>query len=349
MFCIKCGKEIPNDSVFCEFCGERQPKLDKEQQQIAPEEKAEKPIPEAPAAESGQAMPAVTQPEGKKKSKKKIAIIVAICAVVVIGVFAVIELSKPTVDVMESVNIPSYAFTGYNGYAKLNTYSISSGLTSSTLPDGIENNTENRTNWTSLVYYLHYTADKTLSLKNGDTITVTSSTTNEQQIKKLASQLGIRVKNLGGTKDIKISTIKERYSSASEVAGQTAMLKKIRESAQPLVKSYIARKVPCTVSSISLSDTYFLKSSTKVTSYTSTPNDVLAVFYKVKVKYNGSTLKGNGVVYVQDFNTQVTSANVMGKAKYSYFIGGSMSTFAGAKKEMQRQSSSRGYTWSKVK
>ncbi len=68
MYCMQCGKELPEGSKFCLFCGASLPQGTAGQQpprQAQPEWQQPQPAPTAPSAPAGQG----TAPAGEKKSK----------------------------------------------------------------------------------------------------------------------------------------------------------------------------------------------------------------------------------------------------------------------------------------
>ena len=86
MYCYKCGKEIPDSSTFCSFCGTTQQNAP----QAAPKPQSacyEAPASARPAA--AQPAPAAQAPKKKKKGKKTVGIVLMVLGgISVLGSFS---------------------------------------------------------------------------------------------------------------------------------------------------------------------------------------------------------------------------------------------------------------------
>ena len=288
--------------------------------------------------------------DNEKKHKGKIVFgVIAGLIVAAALIFWIIAGTKPEVDVLSNASLSSVS--GYNGYGYLTSDSISSGLSAETLPEGVDNTAENRMDWATLISVLSYTPDKSYDLKNGDKIVITAGG-NKATINSLADDLGIRIKGLGDSRTITVSGIRERFTNGKDVADHGEMLKTLRTDGRPLIKKYIADKVSCKVTSIKYYRTYFIKSSQKIDSVSDAPDDIIAVFYKVRIRYGGNAYSGYGVIYVNKASDDLRASNVMSGIRKTYYVGNGYGSFGQVKKKMNAQlRSGAGYsfTWYKVK
>ncbi|MCI2063101.1 MAG: zinc ribbon domain-containing protein [Eubacteriaceae bacterium] len=372
MFCIQCGKKIPDDSLFCEHCGARQiPFTVHQEDGQSPEHSdSEYPVDTAAAAageneadrkseqvpsdswhpEPEQVPSDPWHPDNEKKTKGKIVFgVIAGLLVAAALIFWIIAGTKPEVDVLADASLSSVS--GYNGYGYLTSDSISSGLSAEKLPDGVDDTAENRADWATLVSVISYSADKSYGLKNGDKIVITAGG-NEATIDSLADDLGITVKGLGDSRTITVSGIRERFANGSDVADHSKMLAKLRIGAKPAVKKYLAGKVDCKVTSIKYYRTYFIRSSQKIDSVSDAPDDIIAVFYKVRISYGGNAYSGYGVAYVNKASDALRASNVMSGISRTYYVGDGYGSFSKVKKKMDSQlraGTGYSFTWYKVK
>lgn len=109
MYCVHCGKEIENDSRFCEYCGKKVPEelVQQEQQEYTPVYSVQPQI-----LDYEQPMPLPEKPVAKKKNKKGIVLAVAAVALSIILV-TVLAIILPTVLSSDSSDEnPSLPATG---------------------------------------------------------------------------------------------------------------------------------------------------------------------------------------------------------------------------------------------
>ncbi len=108
MYCTNCGKEIPDDSVFCTFCGEK--------------------VEGGPVnTNKGSSMPKITAPKvsaPKNINKKAVAVVGGVAAVVIIGGAAMSLVSSPKAAVAKGLQKTWKAVcteeTGINSYLGMN-------------------------------------------------------------------------------------------------------------------------------------------------------------------------------------------------------------------------------------
>lgn len=127
MFCIKCGKQIDDDSTFCPFCGApveketpkpktkaKAPKPKTEPAPAKPKTKKAEPIKEEPVIENTQP---INYNNPKPNSKKGLIIGIISAAVVILGVLGYFFFFSGTaISVLGDIE---YEIEGYNGYGHL--------------------------------------------------------------------------------------------------------------------------------------------------------------------------------------------------------------------------------------
>lgn len=135
MFCNQCGKEIPDDTTFCPYCGAKQESIEAapaaaqpvEPVQPMPEQQAAQPVQPIPEQQAAQPVSGAVPPVTEKKNSLPVKILIpaAAAAVVVIVLLAVLLLGgKKSTGVMSFskdvliYNYDSECFYNLNGQSE---------------------------------------------------------------------------------------------------------------------------------------------------------------------------------------------------------------------------------------
>ena len=219
MICVHCGRDIPNGTKFCPFCGQRvaadqpagqpafniQPGASVRPPQQPPVMGAQQPMGGQPAAATATVTPkAPIDP-------KKLAVPVAVAAVVVVG-GVLIATHKPTVNLNKYITLSA---EGYNSIGTLDVEFDTDKLEkdygkkiAKNFQKAMKNHEEDtyglsnlagslyEGNETSLfvTYCADGSADKTRNLSNGDVVTYTWDGVNEQTKKEAEEMFGVKIK-----------------------------------------------------------------------------------------------------------------------------------------------------------
>ena len=215
MICVHCGRDIPNGTKFCPFCGQPvaadqpagqpafniQPGASVQPPQQPPVMGAQQPVGGQPAAATATVTPkAPIDP-------KKLAVPVAVAAVVVVG-GVLIATHKPTVNLNKYITLSA---EGYNSIGTLDVEFDTDKLEkdygkkiAKNFQKAMKNHEEDTYGLSNLAGSLYeggetslfvtYCADKTRNLSNGDVVTYTWDGVNEQTKKEAEELFGVKIK-----------------------------------------------------------------------------------------------------------------------------------------------------------
>ena len=219
MICVHCGRDIPNGTKFCPFCGQPvaadqpagqpafniQPGASVQPPQQPPVMGAQQPMGGQPAAATATVTPkAPIDP-------KKLAVPVAVAAVVVVG-GVLIATHKPTVNLNKYITLSA---EGYNSIGTLDVEFDTDKLErdygkkiAKNFQKAIKNHEEDTYGLSNLAgslyeggetslfvtYCADGSADKTRNLSNGDVVTYTWDGVNEQTKKEAEELFGVKIK-----------------------------------------------------------------------------------------------------------------------------------------------------------
>lgn len=114
MFCEKCGKQLPEDAVFCEFCGS---KAENPTQEAVSEVKEVHPVSEGSFSDTKLYAKKSTFNFKSLLSKNKLWLIITGCVIVIAIATAIVFIS-----ISKRINVTDYfkaEVTGYNDYGKM--------------------------------------------------------------------------------------------------------------------------------------------------------------------------------------------------------------------------------------
>lgn len=219
MICVHCGRDIPNGTEFCPFCGQPvaadqpagqpafniQPGASVQPPQQPPVMGAQQPMGGQPAAATATVTPkAPIDP-------KKLAVPVAVAAVVVVG-GVLIATHKPTVNLNKYITLSA---EGYNSIGTLDVEFDTDKLErdygkkiAKNFQKAMKNHEEDTYGLSNLAgslyeggetslfvtYCADGSADKTRNLSNGDVVTYTWDGVNEQTKKEAEELFGVKIK-----------------------------------------------------------------------------------------------------------------------------------------------------------
>ena len=219
MICVHCGRDIPNGTKFCPFCGQPvaadqpagqpafniQPGASVRPPQQPPVMGAQQPMGGQPAAATATVTPkAPIDP-------KKLAVPVAVAAVVVVG-GVLIATHKPTVNLNKYITLSA---EGYNSIGTLDVEFDTDKLEkdygkkiAKNFQKAMKNHEEDTYGLSNLAgslyegsetslfvtYCADGSADKTCNLSNGDVVTYTWNGVNEQTKKEAEEMFGVKIK-----------------------------------------------------------------------------------------------------------------------------------------------------------
>lgn len=219
MICVHCGRDIPNGTKFCPFCGQPvaadqpagqpafniQPGASVQPPQQPPVMGAQQPMGGQPAAATATVTPkAPIDP-------KKLAVPVAVTAVVVVG-GVLIATHKPTVNLNKYITLSA---EGYNSIGTLDVEFDTDKLEkdygkkiAKNFQKAMKNHEEDTYGLSNLAgslyeggetslfvtYCADGSADKTRNLSNGDVVTYTWDGVNEQTKKEAEELFGVKIK-----------------------------------------------------------------------------------------------------------------------------------------------------------
>ena len=219
MICVHCGRDIPNGTKFCPFCGQPvaadqpagqpafniQPGASVQPPQQPPVMGAQQPMSGQPAAATATVTPkAPIDP-------KKLAVPVAVAAVVVVG-GVLIATHKPTVNLNKYITLSA---EGYNSIGTLDVEFDTDKLEkdygkkiAKNFQKAMKNHEEDTYGLSNLAgslyegsetslfvtYCADGSADKTRNLSNGDVVTYTWDGVNEQTKKEAEGMFGVKIK-----------------------------------------------------------------------------------------------------------------------------------------------------------
>lgn len=219
MICVHCGRDIPNGTKFCPFCGQPvaadqpagqpafniQPGASVRPPQQPPVMGAQQPMGGQPAAATATVTPkAPIDP-------KKLAVPVAVAAVVVVG-GVLIATHKPTVNLNKYITLSA---EGYNSIGTLDVEFDTDKLEkdygkkiAKNFQKAMKNHEEDTYGLSNLAgslyeggetslfvtYCADGSADKTRNLSNGDVVTYTWDGVNEQTKKEAEELFGVKIK-----------------------------------------------------------------------------------------------------------------------------------------------------------
>ena len=219
MICVHCGRDIPNGTKFCPFCGQPvaadqpagqpafniQPGASVRPPQQPPVMGAQQPMGGQPAAATATVTPkAPIDP-------KKLAMPVAVAAVVVVG-GVLIATHKPTVNLNKYITLSA---EGYNSIGTLDVEFDTDKLEkdygkkiAKNFQKAMKNHEEDTYGLSNLAgslyeggetslfvtYCADGSADKTRNLSNGDVVTYTWDGVNEQTKKEAEELFGVKIK-----------------------------------------------------------------------------------------------------------------------------------------------------------
>ena len=215
MICVHCGRDIPNGTKFCPFCG----------QPVAADQPAGQPAfniqpgasvqpPQQPPVMGAQqpmgGQPATVTPKAPI-DPKKLAVPVAVAAVVVVG-GVLIATHKPTVNLNKYITLSA---EGYNSIGTLDVEFDTDKLEkdygkkiAKNFQKAMKNHEEDTYGLSNLAgslyeggetslfvtYCADGSADKTRNLSNGDVVTYTWDGVNEQTKKEAEELFGVKIK-----------------------------------------------------------------------------------------------------------------------------------------------------------
>ena len=213
MICVHCGRDIPNGTKFCPFCG----------QPVAADQPAGQPAfniqpgasvqpPQQPPVMGGQPAAATATVTPKAPiDPKKLAVPVAVAAVVVVG-GVLIATHKPTVNLNKYITLSA---EGYNSIGTLDVEFDTDKLEkdygkkiAKNFQKAMKNHEEDTYGLSNLAgslyegsetrlfvtYCADGSADKTCNLSNGDVVTYTWDGVNEQTKKEAEEMFGVKIK-----------------------------------------------------------------------------------------------------------------------------------------------------------
>ena len=219
MICVHCGRDIPNGTKFCPFCGQPvaadqpagqpafniQPGASVQPPQQPPVMGAQQPMGGQPAAATATVTPkAPIDP-------KKLAVPVAVAAVVFVG-GVLIATHKPTVNLNKYITLSA---EGYNSIGTLDVEFDTDKLErdygkkiAKNFQKAMKNHEEDTYGLSNLAgslyeggetslfvtYCADGSADKTRNLSNGDVVTYTWDGVNEQTKKEAEELFGVKIK-----------------------------------------------------------------------------------------------------------------------------------------------------------
>lgn len=219
MICVHCGRDIPNGTKFCPFCGQPvaadrpagqpafniQPGASVQPPQQPPVMGAQQPMGGQPAAATATVTPkAPIDP-------KKLAVPVAVAAVVIVG-GVLIATHKPTVNLNRYITLSA---EGYNSIGTLDVEFDTDKLEkdygkkiAKNFQKAMKNHEEDTYGLSNLAgslyeggetslfvtYCADGSADKTRNLSNGDVVTYTWDGVNEQTKKEAEELFGVKIK-----------------------------------------------------------------------------------------------------------------------------------------------------------
>lgn len=219
MICVHCGRDIPNGTKFCPFCGQPvaadqpagqpafniQPGASVQSPQQPPVMGAQQPMGGQPAAATATVTPkAPIDP-------KKLVVPVAVAAVVVVG-GVLIATHKPTVNLNKYITLSA---EGYNSIGTLDVEFDTDKLEkdygkkiAKNFQKAMKNHEEDTYGLSNLAgslyeggetslfvtYCADGSADKTRNLSNGDVVTYTWDGVNEQTKKEAEELFGVKIK-----------------------------------------------------------------------------------------------------------------------------------------------------------
>lgn len=219
MICVHCGRDIPNGTKFCPFCGQPvaadrpagqpafniQPGASVRPPQQPPVMGAQQPMGGQPAAATATVTPkAPIDP-------KKLAVPVAVAAVVIVG-GVLIATHKPTVNLNKYITLSA---EGYNSIGTLDVEFDTDKLEkdygkkiAKNFQKAMKNHEEDTYGLSNLAgslyeggetslfvtYCADGSADKTRNLSNGDVVTYTWDGVNEQTKKEAEELFGVKIK-----------------------------------------------------------------------------------------------------------------------------------------------------------
>ena len=219
MICVHCGRDIPNGTKFCPFCGQPvaadqpagqpafniQPGASVQSPQQPPVMGAQQPMGGQPAAATATVTPkAPIDP-------KKLVVPVAVAAVVVVG-GVLIATHKPTVNLNKYITLSA---EGYNSIGTLDVEFDTDKLEkdygkkiAKNFQKAMKNHEEDTYGLSNLAgslyeggetslfvtYCADGSADKTHNLSNGDVVTYTWDGVNEQTKKEAEELFGVKIK-----------------------------------------------------------------------------------------------------------------------------------------------------------
>lgn len=219
MICVHCGRDIPNGTKFCPFCGQPvaadqpagqpafniQPGASVQPPQQPPVMGAQQPMGGQPTAATATVTPkAPIDP-------KKLAVPVAVAAVVVVG-GVLIATHKPTVNLNKYITLSA---EGYNSIGTLDVEFDTDKLEkdygkkiAKNFQKAMKNHEEDTYGLSNLAgslyeggetslfvtYCADGSADKTRNLSNGDVVTYTWDGVNEQTKKEAEELFGVKIK-----------------------------------------------------------------------------------------------------------------------------------------------------------
>lgn len=219
MICVHCGRDIPNGTKFCPFCGQPvaadqpagqpafniQPGASVQPPQQPPVMGAQQPMGGQPAAATATVTPKAPI------APKKLAVPVAVAAVVVVG-GVLIATHKPTVNLNKYITLSA---EGYNSIGTLDVEFDTDKLErdygkkiAKNFQKAMKNHEEDTYGLSNLAgslyeggetslfvtYCADGSADKTRNLSNGDVVTYTWDGVNEQTKKEAEELFGVKIK-----------------------------------------------------------------------------------------------------------------------------------------------------------
>lgn len=245
MFCKQCGKQISDQARFCPYCGADQtaasaggvqqgqgqmPQTPRSPQQV-PQEPQQVPrnpqqVPQEPQRipQTPQQMPQSMAPASAPADKSRIIAAVCVAAVVLIGAIAAVALfrnfSRPLIDFSSDIQLSGMDEI-YSG-SSIGEENIYIGTDEAYILDRIkvpyseDEPTYKQELVEELTGSLSVAVSNNEKVSNGDKIKVTvESGLDAGRLKKIGSELDIRIKGLGKEKEIEVSGMREKYSEDS--------------------------------------------------------------------------------------------------------------------------------------